>query len=83
MALGVTRDVVNYLRAKRLSYLGHVVRMEPLRISNIMIYSRVQGKRPIGRPRKRWLDNIKDHCHLGLLGITIDEVDRLARKRER
>ena len=27
--LGVTRDVVNHVRAKRLSYFGHVVRMQP------------------------------------------------------
>jgi hypothetical protein len=81
MALGVTRDVVNHVRAKRLSYYGHVVRMEPFRIPNIMMYGRVQGKRPRGRPRKRWLENIKDDCQL--LSITIDEVDRLARDRVR
>ena len=57
LELGVTRDVVNHIRAKRLSYFGHVARRQSSRIPNIMMYGRVQGRRPVGRPKKRWLDN--------------------------
>ena len=38
LELGVTRDVVNHIRAKRLSYFGHVARMQSSRIPNIMMY---------------------------------------------
>jgi len=51
--LGITRDVVNHVRARRLTYFGHVVRMQPTRIPNVMLYGRVQGKRPMGRPKKK------------------------------
>ena len=49
--LGINRDVVNQVRSRRRSYFGHVVRMAPNHIPNIMLYGRVHGKRPIGRPK--------------------------------
>ena len=80
MDLGVERDVVNRVRAKRLSYFGHVVRMQPARTPNILLYGRVHGRRSVGRPRKRWLDNIREDCLI--LGITLEEADYMARDRE-
>ena len=47
--LEINRDVVNQVRSRRLSYFGHVVRMSPNRIPNIMLYGRVQG-------RDQWAD---------------------------
>ena len=79
LELGVTRDVVNHIRAKRLSYFGHVARMPSSRIPNIMMYGRVQGRRPVGRPKKRWLDNVREDCHL--LDMNMEYADRLARNR--
>ena len=66
------------IRAKRLSYFGHVARMQSSRIPNIMMYGRVQGKRPVGRPKKRWLDNVREDCHL--LDMNMEDADRLARR---
>ena len=79
--LEINRDVVNHVRSRRLSYFGHVVRMSPSRIPNIRLYGRVHGKRSVGRPKKRWLDNVRDDCKI--LGLTMEEADRLARDRER
>jgi len=41
--LGVARDVVKHVRAKHLSYFGHIVRMQPSRIPSILLYGRVNG----------------------------------------
>ena len=79
--LRISRDVVNHVRSRRLSYFEHVVRMSPSRIPNIMLYGRVHGKRPVGRPKKRWLDNVRDDCKI--LGLTVEEADQLARDRAR
>ena len=38
LEVGVKRNVVNHVHAKRLSYFGDVVRMQPSRIPNIMLY---------------------------------------------
>jgi len=46
--LGVTRDVVNEVRHRRLPYFGHVVRMLPSRVPNLLLYGRVEGARPHG-----------------------------------
>ena len=61
--------------------LGHVVRMSPNRIPNIMLYGRVHGKRPVGMPKKRWLDNVREDCKI--LGLTVEDADQLARDRAR
>ena len=41
---------------------------------------RVQGKRPVGRTRKRWIDNLLENGET--VGITLEEADHLARDRE-
>ena len=70
----ISRDVVNHVRSKRLSNFGHVVRMSPSRIPNIMLYGRVHGKRPVCRPKKRWFDNVRDDCKI--FGLTMEEADQ-------
>ena len=77
--LGVTRDVVNEIRHRRLGYFGHVVRMSQSRMPNLLLYGRVRGNRPRGRPKKRWLDGIGEDCRIA--GITVREAEYLARDR--
>ena len=38
---------------------GHVARMEEGRGVNKVLVGKPEGKRPLGRPRRRWEDNIK------------------------
>jgi hypothetical protein len=38
---------------------GHVARMGDRRGSYGVLMGRPEGKRPLGRPRQRWEDNIK------------------------
>jgi hypothetical protein len=38
-----------------------------------------KGKRPLGRPRRRWIDNIK----MGLLDIGLNVVDRIGFAKDR
>jgi hypothetical protein len=44
------------------------------------LIGRPEGKRPLGRPRRRWEDNVKD---LGEIGIDGANWNRLARERVR
>jgi len=40
-------------------WAGHVVRMgEERRVYRVLV-GKPEGKRPLGRPRRRWVDNIK------------------------
>ena len=60
--LDVQTTLVDRIRAKQLSYFGHVKRMPPSRYPKITLEGRIPGKRPQGRPPMRWTDNIKSIC---------------------
>ena len=42
-------------------YAGHVARMEEDRRAFKILTGKPTGKRPLGRPRRRWEDNIRMH----------------------
>ena len=44
---------------KRDDITGHVVRMEKFRNACRVLVRKPESKRPLGRPRRRWEDNIK------------------------
>ena len=42
----------------RLRWAGHVALMEKFDVYRVLV-GKPEGKRPLGRPRRRWEDNIK------------------------
>ncbi|KAJ4445920.1 hypothetical protein ANN_12606 [Periplaneta americana] len=50
---------VNPEKTKRLRWAGHVASMGESRNAYRVLVGRPEGKRPLGRPRRRWEDNIK------------------------
>ena len=78
--LDISRGYSRGIQARRLRYFGHVVRMGQHRLPNIALYGRVEGNRPKGRPRKRWLDNVTDDCYHR--GWSIAEATHLATDRQ-
>jgi len=70
--LGVKLDIVQRLQRRRLTYFGHVARMNNNRYPNILLHGYGSGQRTRGRPKKKWIDNIKEDCTE--LGITINEA---------
>jgi hypothetical protein len=59
------------IKSRRMRLPGHVARMgEEMNAYRILVEKPV-GKRPLGRPRLRWVDNIKmDLRDIGWGGIT-------------
>ena len=51
----------------RLRWIGHVARMEEGRSAFKILTGRPTGKRPLGRPRRRWVDKIR--MNLKQMGI--------------
>jgi hypothetical protein len=43
----------------RMRWAGHVARMREKRNAYMILVGNPEGKRPLGRPRRRWVDNIK------------------------
>jgi hypothetical protein len=47
------------MKSRRMRWAGHVARMGKKRIAYRILVGKPEGKRPLGRPRSRWVDNIK------------------------
>jgi hypothetical protein len=52
-------SIVRVIKARRMRWAGHVARMGEVRGAYNILVGRPEGKRPLGRPRRRWEDNIK------------------------
>jgi hypothetical protein len=47
------------IKPRRMRWAGHVTRMGEKRNAYRILLGKPEGKRPLGRPRRRWVDNIK------------------------
>ena len=52
-------SIVWVIKSRRMRWTGHVARMEEGRGVHRVLVGKPEGKRPLGRPRRRWKDNIK------------------------
>jgi hypothetical protein len=52
-------NIVRVVKSRRMRWAGHVARMGEGRCVYRVFVERPGGKRPLGRPRRRWDDNIK------------------------
>jgi hypothetical protein len=52
-------NIVRLIQSRRLRWAGHVARMGERRGVYRVWVGKPEGKRPLGRPRHRWEDNIK------------------------
>jgi hypothetical protein len=52
-------NIVRVIKSGRMRWEGHVARMVEGRGVYRVFVGRPEGKRPLGRPRRRWEDNIK------------------------
>jgi hypothetical protein len=68
-------SIIRVVKSRRMRWAGHDARMGEKRV----LVGRPDGKRPLGRPRRRWVDNIK----MGLREIVWDGVDWIDRAQDR
>jgi hypothetical protein len=52
-------NIVRVIKSRRMRWEGHVARMWEGRGVYRLLVGRPEGKRPLGRPRRKWEDNIK------------------------
>jgi len=51
-------NIVLVIKSRRMSWAGHVARMGEERGVYRVLVGKPEGRRPLGRPRRRWVDNI-------------------------
>jgi hypothetical protein len=72
-------NIVRVVKSRRMRWEGHVARMGEGRGVYRILVGRPQGKRPLGRPRRKWEDNIK----IDLREIGIDGANWIQLAQER
>jgi hypothetical protein len=72
-------NIVRVIKSKRMRWAGHVARMREGRGVYRVLVGRAEGKRPLGRPKRRWEDNI--NVDLRDIGINGANWIRLAQDR--
>ena len=63
------RNIVRVIASRRMRWVGHVARMGERRGVCMVLVGRPEGKRPFGRPRHRWEENIKMDCRRWDVGV--------------
>jgi hypothetical protein len=52
-------SIIRIIKSRSVRWAGHVARMGETRNAYRLLVGKPEGKRPLGRPRSRWLDNIR------------------------
>jgi hypothetical protein len=63
-------SIIRIIKSRRMRWAGHVSRMGEKRNAYRSLVRKPERKRPLGRPRRRWVDNIKmDLLEIGWGGV--------------
>ena len=52
-------NIVRVIKSRRMRWVGHVAHMGYVRGVYRVLVGKPEGRRPLGRPRHRWVDNIR------------------------
>jgi hypothetical protein len=56
--LYLSPNIIRTIKSRRMKWAGHVARMGKRNAYRILV-GKSAGKRPLGRPKRRWVDNIE------------------------
>jgi hypothetical protein len=51
-------SIIRVIKSRKMRWVRHVTRMEEKRNAYSLLVGKSGGKNPLGRPRRRWVDNI-------------------------
>jgi hypothetical protein len=67
-------NIIRIIVSRRMRWAEHVARMGEKRNVYRILVGKAEGKRPLGRPRRRWVDNVG--MDLGEIGWdAVDWID--------
>jgi hypothetical protein len=68
-------DIIMQVKSRGMRWAGHMARMGEERKVYKVLVGKPEGKRPLGRPRRRWEDGIRmDLREIGLGGCGLDST---------
>jgi hypothetical protein len=67
--------IIRMIKSRRMRWPGHVARMEETRTAYRILVGKPEGKRPLGRLRRKWADNNKiERKALGWHGMDLIDL---------
>jgi hypothetical protein len=72
-------SIIRIIKSRRMRWEGHVARMGEKRNVYRLLVGKAEVKRSLGRPRRRWIDNIT----IDLLEIGLSVVDWIGLPQDR
>jgi hypothetical protein len=72
-------SIIRIIKSRRVRWAGYVARMREKRNVYRLLVGKPEGKRPLGRPRRMWIDNIK----MDALEIGLGDVDWIGLAQDR
>jgi len=72
-------NIVRVTKSRRTRWAGHMARMGEEREVYRVLVGKPEGKRPLGRPRHRWVDNIR----MDLQEVGCGYMDWIGRAQDR
>jgi hypothetical protein len=52
-------SIIKITKSRKMRWVGHVARVGEKRNAYRLLVGKPEGKRPLGRPRRRWVNNIR------------------------
>ena len=59
---GRQKRISHVIRERKLQLFGHICRMEDNRLVKLVMTGSIKGKRSVGRPSRKWMDDIREWC---------------------
>jgi hypothetical protein len=72
-------SIIRIIKSGRMRWAGYVARMGEKRNVYRLLVGKPEGKRPLGRPRHRWIGNIK----MDILEIGLSVVEWIGQAQDR
>jgi hypothetical protein len=72
-------SIIRIMKSRRIRWAVNVVRMGEKRNACRLLVGKPEGRRPLGRPRRRWLDNIS----MDLVEVGCGDVDWIGLVQDR
>jgi len=72
-------NIVRVIKSRRMRWAGHVARMGEGRGVYRVLVGKPEGKEPVGRPRRKWVDNIR----MDLQEVGCGYMDWIGRAQDR
>jgi hypothetical protein len=72
-------SIIRIVKARRMRWAGHIARTGEKRNTYRLLVGKPEGRTPLGRPRRRWLDEIR----MDLVEVGWGDVDWIGLAQDR